>query len=126
MRKMTTEQKLKVITKAATDKKAEDIQTLDLQGRTLIADYFVVCSGNSDVHIKAIVDGILDKLGDRGMKHPRVEGYAQSKWVLIDAGDVVAHIFASDEREFYDLEAMWRNVEATLEAERPAISENTE
>ncbi|MDO8586604.1 MAG: ribosome silencing factor [Armatimonadota bacterium] len=114
MRRLTTDRKLKLITESAEAKKADNLQVLDLRERTLIADYFVVCSGGSNLHIKAIVDGILDALADHGMKHPRVEGYAESRWVLIDAGDVVAHIFARDEREFYDLESIWRGVEAAL------------
>ena len=120
MRRISTEQKLKLITKAAMDKKAEDVQTLDLQGRTLIADYFVVCSGGSNIHIKAIVDGILEKLAARGVKKPRIEGYDESKWTLIDLGDVVAHVFAREEREFYDLESIWREAEAAVETGRAA------
>ena len=118
MRRLSTEQKVKLIAKAAADKKAEDVQTLDLQGKTLIADYFVVCSGGSNVHIRAIVDGILEKLAGRGVKHPRVEGNAESKWTLIDLGDVVAHVFAREEREFYDLESVWRECEAAVETTR--------
>jgi ribosome-associated protein len=123
MRRPNTEEKLDIIVKAAEDKKAEDLQVLDLQGRTLIADYFVLCSGTSNIHIRSIVEGILDKLADHGIKKPGVEGFTESKWVLIDAGDIVAHVFAKDEREFYDLESVWRDVEATLETERAAVSE---
>jgi ribosome-associated protein len=115
MRRPTTEEKLNLIKEAAESKKADNLQVLDLQERTLIADYFVVCSGGSSLQIRGIVDGILDVLAENGMKHPRIEGYAESKWVLIDAGDVVAHVFARDEREFYDLESMWRGVEEALE-----------
>ena len=118
MRRLTTDQKLKLVTKAAEAKKAENLQVLDLRERTLIADYFVVCSGGSNIHIKAIVDGILDGLKDHGMKHPKVEGYAEARWVLIDAGDVVIHVFSPDEREFYDLESIWRGVEAALQKEK--------
>ena len=126
MRKqLTTEEKLKLVIEAATEKKAEDITTLDLQGRTLIADYFVVCSGGSNIHIRAIVDGIRDKFADNGMKKPRVEGYTEAKWTLVDAGDIVAHVFAKDEREFYDIESIWRDVEATLETERPVSKTET-
>jgi ribosome-associated protein len=116
--RLTTEEKLKLVTDAAVDKKAEDLQVLDLRERTLIADYFVVCTGASNIHIKAIIDGILDKLADNGMKHPKVEGYTDAKWVLIDGGDVVIHVFGRDERGYYDLESVWRSVETALETER--------
>jgi len=118
MKRLTTQERLCIIVEAAESKKAENVQVLDLEERTLIADYFVVCSGGSTLQIKAIVDGILDVLADNGMKHPRVEGYAESRWVLVDAGDVVVHVFARDEREFYDLESIWRGLEPALEAER--------
>lgn len=80
----------------------------------------MVCAGSSGIHIKAIVDGILEKLRDGGVGKPRIEGYVEAKWVLIDSEDVVAHVFAQEEREFYDLETMWRGVERALETERPA------
>jgi ribosome-associated protein len=115
MRRTNTEETLNLVTEAMMDKKAEDVQVLDLQGRTLIADYFVVCTGTSNIHIRAIVDGILDKLADVGIKHPRIEGYSAATWVLIDTGDVVTHVFAKEEREFFDLESLWRDVEATLD-----------
>jgi ribosome-associated protein len=123
MKRLTTDERLHIIVEAAESKKAENVEVLDLQERTLMADYFVVCSGGSSLQIRAIVDGILDALADNGMKHPRVEGYTESKWVLVDAGDVVVHVFAKDEREFYDLESIWRAVEPALEAERSASAE---
>jgi len=116
MRATTTEQKLRIITKAAVERKALDLEALDIRGRTLMADYFVVCSGSSNIHIKAIVDNILHKLAEHGIKKPRVEGYAEAKWALIDAEDVVAHVFGVDERSFYDLESIWRGVEAARAA----------
>jgi ribosome-associated protein len=123
MKRLTTEERLCIIVEAAESKKAENIEVLDLEGRSLMADYFVVCSGGSTLQIRGIVDGILDVLAQNGMKHPRIEGYAESKWVLVDAGDVVVHVFAKDEREFYDLESIWRGVEPALEAERAKPSE---
>ena len=126
MRAITTQQKLKIITKATVERKAMDLEALDIRGRTLVADYFVVCSGSSNVHIKAIVDNIVDKLKERGAGKPRVEGYAEAKWILIDAGDVVAHVFAIEERSFYDLESIWRGVEAARATKTQPESKQTE
>lgn len=119
-RQLSTENRLKLIVDAAESKKAEDIEIMNLRDRTLIADYFVVCSGSSDIHIRSVVDGIRDALADHGMKRSRIEGYSEARWVLIDAEDVVVHVFARDEREFYDLESIWRKTKATLEVERPS------
>ncbi len=96
------------------DKKALDISVMDLQGRTLIADYFVVCSGTSRVHIQAITDGIIEAMEKEGLRCPRREGYSQARWVLLDYGDVVAHIFAQDEREYYGLESLWETTQEML------------
>lgn len=126
MKRLTTQERLCIIVEAAESKKAENVAVLDLEGRTLMADYFVVCSGGSNLQIRGIVDGILDALAENGMKHPRIEGYAESKWVLVDAGDVIVHVFARDEREFYDLESIWRTVEPELEAERSASAEEVD
>ena len=91
------------------------MQTIDLRGRTLIADYFLLCTGTSRTHIHAIVDGVVSAMRDRGMRCGQREGYTQARWVLLDYGDVVVHVFAEDERGFYDLEALWRDVEARRE-----------
>jgi len=119
-RQISTEDRLKLIVDSAEAKKAEDIEIMDLRDRTLIADYFVVCTGGSDIHIRSVVDGIRDTLADHGMKRSRIEGYSEARWVLIDAEDVIVHVFARDERKFYDLESIWRKAQAVLESERPA------
>jgi ribosome-associated protein len=108
---LDSEEKVKVLVEAAEDKKAQDIVTLDLRGRTLIADFFVICTGQSRIHLRAIADGILEKMRDAGVKGARVEGYEQGTWILLDFGDVVAHIFAQQEREFYSLEELWSRME---------------
>jgi len=118
MRRIDTKGTLELVVKTAEDKKAKDLQIMDLQGRTLIADYFVLCSGTSNIHIRSIVDGILDKLADYGIKKPGLEGYSESRWVLIDVGDVVVHVFSKEDREFYDLESIWQDVSAAVEEER--------
>ncbi len=106
---MTTEQKRQMILNAAEDAKAERINALDLRGKTLIADYFIVCSGNSDVHIRSIADRIQDRLREVGERALRVEGYREATWVLLDYGDVVVHIMREETRQHYGLEAFWEN-----------------
>ena len=96
------------------DKKALDITVMDLQGQTLIADFFVLCCGTSRVHIQAIADGIVEAMENEGLRCPRREGYGQARWVLLDYGDVVAHVFAQDEREYYNLEELWDNTREKL------------
>ncbi len=113
---INTEQKLELVKRLLDEKKAEDVEVIDLRNRTLIADYFVVCSGNSNTHIKAIADGLLEDGRKEGLKKEHVEGYAQAKWILVDYGDVVAHIFAKEEREYYDIESLWKATAAKLES----------
>lgn len=113
---INTEQKLELVKRLIDEKKAEDVEVIDLRNRTLIADYFVICSGNSNTHIKAIADGLLEDGRKEGLKKQHVEGYAQAKWILVDYGDVVAHIFAKEEREYYDIESLWKATAAKLES----------
>jgi ribosome-associated protein len=98
------------IAEAADDKRALDILTLDLQGITLVADFFVICSGTSDVHIRAITNGIEEDLKKKyGIRPSAVQGREDASWVILDYGDVVAHVFSESEREFYDLESFWKH-----------------
>lgn len=89
---------------------------IDVSGRTLVTDYFVICSGNSNTHIKAIADGLLVDGKAKGVRKIGMEGYAQARWVLVDYGDVVVHIFAPEERKYYDIESLWRQTVAKLES----------
>ena len=88
------------------DAKADDVVTIDLQGKTSIADVMVVATGRSSTHVSSIADRISKKLKDEG-RHVRVEGLPHCDWVLIDAGDVVIHVFRPEVRQFYNLEKMW-------------------
>ncbi|ALC89870.1 ribosomal silencing factor RsfS [Bacillus sp. FJAT-18017] len=98
---------LQVAVKAADDKRAEDILALNMKGISLIADYFIICHGNSDKQVQAIATEIRDKAGENGYDVRRMEGYDEARWVLIDLGDVVAHVFHRDERTYYNLERLW-------------------
>ncbi len=88
---------------------------IDLRERTPIADYFVTCTGTSNTHIKAIADGLLVEGKAGGLEKSHVEGYTQARWVLVDYGDIVVHIFAREEREYYDIESLWQATAAKLD-----------
>lgn len=98
---------LKSITACLDDDKAEDVVAIDLSGKTPMADYMVVASGRSSRHVGAIADHVMRRLKDEGYGLARVEGMTQGDWVLIDAGDIVIHVFRPEVREFYRLEKMW-------------------
>ncbi len=87
--------------------KAEDTITIDLRGKTSIGDYMVVASGRSNRHVGAVADHLLEDLGKSGVPDVRVEGMPHCDWVLIDAGDVIVHVFRPEVRAFYNLEKMW-------------------
>ncbi|MGD9542152.1 ribosome silencing factor [Methylocystis sp.] len=87
--------------------KAEDIVSIDLRGKTALADDMIIATGRSTVHVGAIADKTIKALKAAGVVAPRVEGLSQCDWVLIDAGDVIVHIFRPEVRQFYNLEKMW-------------------
>lgn len=89
------------------DAKAEDLVSIDLVGKTTIADTMVIASGRSQRHVGAVADQLLQKLKNGGVRNATVEGLPHCDWVLIDAGDVVVHIFRPEVRQFYNLEKMW-------------------
>jgi len=98
---------LKIVLDTLDSSKAEDVAVIDLRGKTSIGDQMVVASGRSQRHVGAVADHITKKLKDEGYGRARVEGLPQCDWVLIDAGDVIVHIFRPEVREFYNLEKMW-------------------
>ncbi len=89
------------------DKKALEPVILDLQGITLICDYFVICHGTSPTHIRGLADSLQEELEKKGVRRQGLEGYQDSQWVLVDYGDVIVHIFSEEQREFYGLERLW-------------------
>ena len=104
---MTNQKLLKIAVKAADDKRAEDILALNMQGISLIADYFIICHGNSDKQVQAIAREIKEKAEENGYNVRRMEGFDEGTWILIDLGDVIAHVFHRDERSYYKLERLW-------------------
>lgn len=98
---------LRIAVKAADDKRAEDIVALSMKGISLIADYFIICHGNSDKQVQAIAKEIKEKVEENQITVKRVEGFDEARWILLDLGDVVVHVFHRDERIYYNLERLW-------------------
>jgi ribosome-associated protein len=103
----TDQSLLSIVMAQLEDAKAEDIIAINLDGKTAIADNMVVASGRSNRHVGAIADQLVDKLKEAGHRHIRVEGMDQCDWVLVDAVDVVVHLFRPEVRSFYNLEKLW-------------------
>ncbi len=88
-------------------KKAKNIKVLYIGDITTIADYFIVCSGNSTTHIKSLADELDEKLSELGTQFLGKEGFSTANWILMDYGSVVIHIFSEETREFYSIEHLW-------------------
>jgi ribosome-associated protein len=102
-----TEETLRVVLASLDDAKAEDTVTIDLHDKTSIGDYMVVTCGRSNRHVGAVANHVLEDLEEAGVPGLRVEGMPHCDWVLIDAGDVIVHVFRPEVRAFYNLEKMW-------------------
>jgi ribosome-associated protein len=89
------------------DAKAEDVTSIDLDGKGAIADQMVIATGRSNRHISAIADQLTEKLKAAGFRNLRIEGVPQCDWVLVDSGDVIVHLFRPEVRSFYNLEKLW-------------------
>lgn len=96
-----------LIEKSLDADKALDIVTIDLDGQSALADYMIIASGTSSRHVGALAQKLRDRLESRGLENVRLEGVAQSDWVVLDAGDVIVHIFRPEVRSFYNIEKMW-------------------
>nr|WP_275695525.1 ribosome silencing factor [Fredinandcohnia sp. SECRCQ15] len=96
-----------IAVKAADDKRAENVIALNMNGLSLVADYFVICHGNSEKQVQAIAREIKDKADEHGIAVKKLEGFDEARWVLVDLGDVIAHVFHKDERTYYNLERLW-------------------
>jgi len=97
--------------RAAEDKKALDLVTLDLRKAAGFTDYFIICSGANPRQIRAIADGVMEALAADGAKPAHIEGYERSEWVLLDYFDFIVHVFSPETRLFYGLERLWGNAE---------------
>lgn len=104
---MTPSSVVKLISKAALAKKAREILVLDLSQLSELTNFFLICSGDSDIQVRAIADEILETLREKEVKEWHMEGYEHGRWVLIDYVEVVAHVFLEEAREYYRLEDLW-------------------
>lgn len=95
------------ICQALSDKKANNIEIIDLTNQSVIADYFVICDGTSSTLVKTLADNVEEELEKEGTFVLRKEGYAPGRWVVLDYGDVIVHIFLDEERSFYNIEKLW-------------------
>lgn len=91
----------------ADDKKAKAVRILDIRSISSVADFFVICSGTSVTHLRAIADNVEEKLLSQGLGLHHVEGYQNGRWILLDFGDLVVHVMHEEERQFYNLERLW-------------------
>lgn len=110
----TSDELLDQILKSLDDDKAEDVVSINLRGKSEIADYMVICSGRSTRQVSAMAEKMTDKLKHEFSVFCKTEGKDQGDWVLIDAGDVIVHIFRPEVREFYQLEKMWLSPEQAV------------
>ena len=98
---------------AAVEKKADDVVLVDLRGRATYADFLVICSGTSERQLEAVADSVEKSLRDAGQRLIGLEGGRGGRWVLLDFGDVVVHVFHQEERAYYDLEGLWSDAPKT-------------
>ena len=98
---------MSLVKEACEEKKGSDILILDLKKLNTIASYFVISSGNSDRHVRAIADNVLTRLSEKKVVSRHIEGKQDARWILLDYGDVIVHIFSHETRKFYNLERLW-------------------
>ena len=107
MAEITTQQKLETIVKALDSKRAEDIQAIKIGDLTIIADYFVIADGTSNIHTKALAEEVEFKMTQLGIEPSRTEGYQGQTWIVLDYGDIVVHVFYKETRDHYNLYRPW-------------------
>ena len=107
---MTSLEKAEAINHIADEMKAERIETIDVRQKTTVTSFMIVCTGTSDVHVNAIVDKVMEKMRDQGVKPLRSDTQGAG-WLLVDFGDVVFHAMREERRQFYDLDTLWKTKE---------------
>ena len=106
---MDSKEMAKLAISALEDKKAEDIALIDISEVSVLADYFLIASGTNRSQIQAMIDNVEEQLGKKGCNPKQIEGYESANWILMDYGDIIVHVFDSENRLFYDLERIWRD-----------------
>lgn len=119
MKGLESRPKAQLIAEAAREKLAEEIVALDVRKAVSFADYFIVATGRSDRQVRAIADGIAEALTQAGEKPLGIEGQEEARWLLMDCGDVIVHVFQPDVRRHYDLERLWSEA-SVLDLTAPA------
>ncbi|PAV28995.1 ribosome silencing factor [Virgibacillus profundi] len=104
---MENKEIIQFVAEACDDKRAEDIVVLDMNEVSLVADYFLICHGSNERQVQAISRGIKQAMDEKDLPVKRIEGFDQARWILVDLGDIVCHIFHRDERSYYNLERLW-------------------
>jgi ribosome-associated protein len=111
--------KTALICRASDELKALDIAVLDVRKQTILADYFIICSGTSSTHIRSIAGNVQDKMREAGFRS-KAEGEGESMWIVMDYGDAILHVLSEETREFYDLERLWGDAKITGWSENPS------
>lgn len=106
---------MQTVVTALKEKKGVDVLVLDIQEQSLIADYFVIATGNSTVHLQALAQYGKEKLEEEGLTPLRTEGFREAQWILLDYGSVIVHLFLPDQRTYYNLERLWGDAKKLTE-----------
>lgn len=112
--KETIDAQVKGILETLYDKKALNILAIPVGDKTVLADWFIVCSGRATPQVKALCDELEDKTAGFGLKLRRREGYAEARWIVLDYGDILVHIFHPEERQYYNMEHLWDTDNGTI------------
>lgn len=121
---MTSLTTAKMAVKVLDSKKALNIKLIKIQDVSSIADYFVIATGTSSTHVKALADEVEAQLDEAGISVSHIEGYRSNSWVLLDYVDVIVHVFSDEARKYYDLERLWQDGEQIDISDIPGLSDN--
>lgn len=106
---MDSKEKAKTAVDALREKKGIDVKVIDISKISVMADYFIIASGNNKNQVQAMTDNVEDELAKNNVHSSHVEGYSTGNWILLDYGDIIIHVFNEEDRLFYDLEKIWRD-----------------
>ena len=116
---MTSDEVAKLVIAALEDVKAQDIVSINVREKTSVTDFMVIASGTSNRHVKSLVDNVLEKVKEQGVRPLGSEGLDTGEWALLDLGDVVVHVMLPTARQFYDLERLWQGAELSRAQHSP-------